>query len=291
MRKLLFGAILFFQASGYAHAASPSTESPETFIQRLYKVYMVDYVKNVYWFDNPEKLIPYFEPALIDLFMRDEACKEATKGICASDSDPIINAQDYDEKHPYRLTVRQVGKKPVKLKVLFSDGMKHFGGDTRTIYYTLKKAGTGWLVSDISYSGRPSLAKELAGYKPDFDTIDDFIHFMEKTNKSEEYQKARTVQCESKMCFVLFTLEEGMNYHQHLAVLQSADNSYAFVDDMVVGGRGVRGIDSVRIANGKVMLETKEYGPRDPMCCPSMPRKMVVSVMEAEGTLVTYVTY
>lgn len=50
------------------------------------------------------------------------------------------------------------------------------------------------------------------------------------------YKEARLVRHEGKMHYVLFTLESGMNYRQHLAALRSMDGGYyELVDEILVG--------------------------------------------------------
>ena len=98
------------------------------------------------------------------------------------------------------------------------------------------------------------------------------------TCRGTEYKKAR------RFCFgdidgdgkddiaVLYTIEGfccGNNYHFYLAVLINRGSKFELVTSAEVGGKGERGVEFNAIKNGKILLNTDEYLPDDPMCCPS----------------------
>lgn len=274
MHRLLLISLLFFQLVTCAQAAGSAPESPEAFLRRLYKAHMADYIRDGYWFDDRSKLSPYFDAKLVELFLRDEACKVITREICAADADPIIDGQDFDGRLSYTLAIAAVGQgAPDKFKVVFANG-----GERRTIFYTLISREGGWRISDITYPDGRSLARELSGYRPVFEKPEDYIRYLAKSSGQGEYEKARLVKRDGKIWFLLFTLEAGNDYRQHLAALRQADHGYRLVDEIVVGGRGERAVESVRVTAGQVVLGTKEFGPRDPMCCPSVPGELTVTL-------------
>jgi hypothetical protein len=159
--QTLFIVVLFLIfSSGYSHSANLApSDSPENFIQCLYRDHLSQYdIK--YWFDNKEKLSKYFDSTLTALFLRDEECKNKTGGICNLDFDPIIDAQDLDNKYPVSIEVKRLNyKSQTRCKVIFTNITK------RTICYELRRTKLGWRVSDITYSNGQSL-KKLLSQKP-----------------------------------------------------------------------------------------------------------------------------
>jgi hypothetical protein len=160
--QTFFIAVLFLiLSSGYSQSANfAPADSPENFIRNLYREHLSQYDK-VYWFDNEEKLSKYFDSNLTALFLRDEECKEKTQGICNLDFDPIIDAQDFDNKYPVSLEVKRLNSKSqTRCKVIFSNITK------RTLIYELRQTKGGWRIVDIIYSNGQSL-KKLLSQKPD----------------------------------------------------------------------------------------------------------------------------
>lgn len=71
---------------------------------------------------------------------------------------------------------------------------------------------------------------------------------------------------------VLYAIEGlccGNNGQQYLAVFVNNSSKFEFVTAEMVGGTGERGVHFNMIKNGKILLDTDEYLPDDPMCCPS----------------------
>ena len=157
MKAAFIAILLIIFSAGYSFALDRVSESPEHFIQRLYKEYLADYQQDKYWLDNKEKLLQYFDRNLNSLFLRDEKCKEKEQGICNLDFDPIIDAQDYDEKYPTNVDVKVVNSEfPVKVKVVFTNM------GPRTLIYEIKKTKKGWRISDIIYPEGKSLKEILS---------------------------------------------------------------------------------------------------------------------------------
>ena len=71
---------------------------------------------------------------------------------------------------------------------------------------------------------------------------------------------------------VLYTIESfccGNNYQFYLAVFIRNGSKFDLVTSTEVGGKGNRGVNFNTIRHGKILLNTDEYLPDDPMCCPS----------------------
>lgn len=98
------------------------------------------------------------------------------------------------------------------------------------------------------------------------------------TCRGSEYKKAR------RFCFgdidgdgkediaVLYTIESfccGNNYQFYLAVFLNKGSRFELAASAEVGGKGERMVEFDRIRDGKILLNTDEYLPDDPMCCPS----------------------
>lgn len=113
-----------------------------------------------------------------------------------------------------------------------------------------------------------------------------------KDSYAEEHLPARGIQMLKKgvgdttVAVVVFTLEgfgKGNNYFQYMAVFngsmeKSEDGplDISLIDYMMVGGKGIRGIefDQIKIKKMKneilITIPAMEYSTNDPMCCPSI---------------------
>ena len=153
--KIILVAIFLFLYPAELSLAQNLT--PEGFIRHLYKEYLPDLQQDKFWLDNKKKLSQYFDRNLTELLLRDTEWSEKHREIGNLDFDPIIAAQDYDEKLPTTLKVHAMNSKsPVRVKVVFSNI------SPTTIIYELKMTGQGWRISDIIYTKRISLVKILS---------------------------------------------------------------------------------------------------------------------------------
>jgi hypothetical protein len=158
MQMRQFILILFLLIAFGTDIVYAKSESAEQFIRRLYNDHLTQYVKNKYWFDDKQVLNKYFNSKLTNLFLQDEKCKEKTGDVCNLDFDPIIDAQDYDEKYPTEIVIREeTTKTGYRYKVKFTN----LG--VRIIFYDLQKTDKGWRVTDITYPNGFSLKKALSG--------------------------------------------------------------------------------------------------------------------------------
>lgn len=118
------------------------------------------------------------------------------------------------------------------------------------------------------------------------------LSYLLKDSYAEEYLAARGIQLlkngigSATVAAAVFTIEsfgKGNNYYQYLAVFLSIDEEsegypprFSLLDFMMVGGKGIRGIefDQIKIKKTKngilITIPAMEYGPNDPMCCPSI---------------------
>lgn len=93
-----------------------------------------------------------------------------------------------------------------------------------------------------------------------------------------EYKKARRfywgdLNRDSKQDIAaLYTIEGfncGNNYYFYLAVFVNQNGKFILIASTEVGGKSKRFVDFNSIKDGKIILDTKEYLPGDPTCCPS----------------------
>jgi hypothetical protein len=125
-----------------------------------------------------------------------------------------------------------------------------------------------------------SLSSYPAGHSCDLaDTsVEKLIKSKAKELKCEEYCQFRLydalddIDGDSKDDFVvIFTVEgpEGANFHQsfmYVFLTSSKSQKPLFAQ---VGERGQRDPESVSSEQGKIVITTREYLPKDAQCCPS----------------------
>jgi hypothetical protein len=134
-----------------------TAETPEVFIQKIYMSDHKPMSKRGIDFTKRESLARYFDGDLTDLFIKDFECRKKEQGgVCNLDFDPILDAQDFDEKTK-DLKIVNVSGQPNVFNVTFTN----LG--TRTLIYNLKKTPKGWRISDIKYPEGPSLKELLSG--------------------------------------------------------------------------------------------------------------------------------
>jgi len=158
-KKYLFSIVICFviiicsQLSEISLAAA----TPESFIRDLYKNYLIQYDKE-YWFDNEYKLLVYFDKNMTKLFLNDEKCKEETGEVCNLNFDPIISAQDLDNKYGVNYEIKMVDSDSttIRCQVIFTNIT------TRTLIFELKKIENEFKIIDIIYSSGQSLKTILS---------------------------------------------------------------------------------------------------------------------------------
>ncbi|MBF0559031.1 MAG: hypothetical protein HQL08_09645, partial [Nitrospirae bacterium] len=84
---------------------------------------------------------------------------------------------------------------------------------------------------------------------------------------------------------VLYTIEGfccGNNYSFYVAVFLNKGHKYEFATSEKIGGGGERIVALNAIRDGRIILDTKEYLPDDPMCCPSGKGKTTYSLKDGK---------
>jgi hypothetical protein len=151
--RVLFAILLTAALTASSYAA----ESPEDFLRGLYKVHLARWKKDIYWFDKRKELEKYFDADLTLLFLKDEQCKEKTQEVCNLEFDPILDAQDFDERVQFQLKVQKIPHKTkVRYKVTFTNGAP------KNIIYELIETPAGWRITDIIYSEGSPLKQILS---------------------------------------------------------------------------------------------------------------------------------
>jgi len=109
--------------------------------------------------------------------------------------------------------------------------------------------------------------------------VNRFIRSQQSRARGSEYKEGRKIVTGdldgdgNPDVAVLYTLEGahgGSNdYNQYLAVFLNVNGKYAYKGQRRVGGRFERNMDLKSIEGGKILVDTMEYLPSDPSCCPS----------------------
>jgi hypothetical protein len=123
------------------------------------------------------------------------------------------------------------------------------------------------------------LAAPLNAQQADSKVIDSYIAAQAKREKGEEPDGVRkVVQGDLNKdgvddVAVLYTIEGqngSNNYIQYLAVFLGTNKGLVFAARTPAGGKNHREAELVSITNGKINLNTVDYGPKDPSCCPTI---------------------
>ncbi|HWH77216.1 MAG TPA: hypothetical protein VNT76_07580, partial [Candidatus Binatus sp.] len=72
---------------------------------------------------------------------------------------------------------------------------------------------------------------------------------------------------------VLYTIESqggSNNCVQHLAVFLRKDGKLSGTAHVSAGGKSFRSVELASIANNEIRLQTLNYAPKDPTCCPTL---------------------
>jgi hypothetical protein len=136
-----------------------------------------------------------------------------------------------------------------------------------------------FIAFEVTYSHQRSFAQSHR----DKAVINNFIARQERKERADEYEEGRSIVRGDlngegdEDAVVLYTLEghRGTNqYVQYLAVFVNRRGRLMYTTHDVVGGKNRRAIESVLIKDGKINLQTEEYLPTDPSCCPSKKGQM-----------------
>jgi hypothetical protein len=138
-----------------ATAPSVPSQPPSGVVRALYAAYGRAGKGQWAWNDRTA-LGRYFEPQLVELFVKEEACKAKTGEICNLEFDPLSAAQDAVlGEHVVAIRMAKA-KSDVCEVVLGGRGRK------RTLRYDLRKTDAGWRIADIHYPDGTSLRSLLS---------------------------------------------------------------------------------------------------------------------------------
>jgi hypothetical protein len=131
------------------------------------------------------------------------------------------------------------------------------------------------LIANVLFIGLTTAVAQ----SPDATVIDKFIAAQAAKETGEEPEGIRkTVTGDlnhdgTDDTAVLYTIEGqggSNNYIQYLAVFLATKKGLVHAAHREVGGKNYRGVELVSIDNGFIILDTVDYGPKDPSCCPTI---------------------
>jgi hypothetical protein len=123
-----------------------------------------------------------------------------------------------------------------------------------------------------------ALASAAFSQSAELSVIDRYIAKQAAEDEGEEYKKARKIVRGdldgdgTPDVAVLYTIEGqhgSNNYTQYLAAFLRMKGQLVAVGSEAVGGKMNRSVELEAIADGEILLRTKEYAEKDPACCPS----------------------
>jgi hypothetical protein len=127
---------------------------------RLFKANDIVHGKSLDW-GNPKVTGQYFGSDLVKLLQLNHACEVATKEVCNLNSDPVFNAQDYDDKG-IKTEILSVSTDSV---LAFDVKIINLG--EQILKFEMSKEGESWRVSDIKYPNSMSLKRILQEELPE----------------------------------------------------------------------------------------------------------------------------
>lgn len=105
---------------------------------------------------NSGELSKYFTEKLASLFVQDSECATKSESICNLDCDPFIDAQDWDEKIPFKITI-EPGSSGADITYRVGVNVTR-----KTLVYHVERTKAGWRISDIAYPAGGSLVAILS---------------------------------------------------------------------------------------------------------------------------------
>ncbi|MES2046784.1 MAG: DUF3828 domain-containing protein [Pseudomonadota bacterium] len=149
-------------ATPNAFAQLGDSNAPDTLVRSLYQAHQPWAKKEVQLSDARQATL-FLSPSLGRLIQLDEACSKKTQEIANLDFDPILAAQDYDERGIGNLTIKLLSTTSSLARVEASFLWRPDDEKTRTkITYSLLKFGEHWKIDDISYREPASLKTLLS---------------------------------------------------------------------------------------------------------------------------------
>jgi len=136
------GLLIALMLAASAVAAPAASETPQAFLDAIYKTYLGKDSKGVI-LDKPAVIRRYFVAPLAAAMIKDDAAAAKRGEVPMLDGDPFINGQDWEISD---LAVKVEMKPPDKaLGTATFDN----SGTRMTITYDLVKTAAGWRIADI----------------------------------------------------------------------------------------------------------------------------------------------
>ena len=138
-----------------AGAATADDASALAFVSAIYNSYTTGSREGV-WIDSGHKLRRYFEPVLAEAMNKDQENAAKHHEVGELDSDPFIDAQDFDIKH-FDVAIKNTAPGKVTATVTFDNF-----GKQETIVLDLIAIKNDWRIYDITWP-RDAEPKTLRG--------------------------------------------------------------------------------------------------------------------------------
>ena len=116
----------------------------------------------------------------------------------------------------------------------------------------------------------------------DSSAIDSYIARQARQERGEEYKDARKIATgdlnndKTPETVVLYTIESqggSNNYIQYIAVFIRRNGNLTLLTRTEAGSKTGRAVESMAVGNQAIELDTLDYGPQDPSCCPTIKGK------------------
>ncbi len=144
MRRLLFALLLFFTAT----PAFAGEQTPLAFVQWIYSHYQGgDHGQQGVFLDKPSEVRRYFAAPLADRIIADDAAAARRDEVPALDSDPFIDAQDW-EITGIAIHIDSQDARAAHATVCFENFKK-----PQTVRLELMHTPAGWRVSEVIWPG------------------------------------------------------------------------------------------------------------------------------------------
>jgi len=144
MPRIFFALLLFFAIT----PAFAGEQTPLAFVQWIYSHYQgSDHGQQGVFLDKPSEVRRYFAPPLADRIIADDAAAARRDEVPALDSDPFIDAQDW-EITGIAIHIDSQDARAAHATVRFENFKK-----PQTVRLDLVRTPAGWRVSEVTWPG------------------------------------------------------------------------------------------------------------------------------------------